>query len=125
MRSGDRIYAGHLTIEVRETLPETPKRVISFVPQEEERITREATIATSLDKLLGKSAISGLKIERDLNLNTARGCRRSDPSGPGARRSPAAGRALSSYLEALLVGYGSEARRHHDSRRRRARRARQ
>ncbi len=72
MRAGDRIYAGHLTIEVRESAPETSKPVISFVPQEEERITREATIATSLDKLLGKSSSSGVKIERDLTLNTAR-----------------------------------------------------
>ncbi len=72
MRSGDRIYVGHLTIEVRETLPEAPKPVISFVPQEEERITREATIVTSLDKLLGKSAASGVKVERDAALNTTR-----------------------------------------------------
>jgi serine phosphatase RsbU (regulator of sigma subunit) len=73
LHSGDRIYVGHLTIEVRETLPEVPKPVISFVPQEEERITREATIVTSLDKLLGKSgAAPGAKIERDATLNTTR-----------------------------------------------------
>lgn len=72
MRSGDRIYAGHLTIEVRETLPEAPKPVISFVPQEEERITREATIVTSLDKLLGKSPAAGARVDRDAMLNTTR-----------------------------------------------------
>ncbi len=73
MHAGDRIYVGHLTIEVRETPAETPKPVISFVPQEEERITREATIVTSLDKLLGKStAGSGAKPERDATLNTTR-----------------------------------------------------
>jgi phosphoserine phosphatase RsbU/P len=73
MHAGDRIYVGHLTIEVRETLPETPKPVISFVPQEEERITREATIVTSLDKLLGKSGLGpGAKPERDATLNTTR-----------------------------------------------------
>lgn len=73
IRAGDRIYAGHLTIEVRENVPETPKPVISFVPQEEERITREATIVTSLDKLLGKNPSStGAKLERDVTLNTAR-----------------------------------------------------
>ena len=54
--SGDRIYAGHLTIEVRDAIVETSKPVVSFVSSEEERITREATIITSLDKLLGKGA---------------------------------------------------------------------
>ena len=71
MRSGDRIYAGHLTIEVRETLPENPKPVI-FVQQEEERITREATIVTSLDKLLGKSSATGARVDREAILNTTR-----------------------------------------------------
>jgi phosphoserine phosphatase RsbU/P len=73
MRSGDRIYVGHLTIEVRESLPEARKPVISFVPQEEERITREATIVTSLDKLLGKSAaVGGARAGREPTLNTTR-----------------------------------------------------
>ncbi len=72
IRHGDRIYAGHLTIEVRENLAETPKPVISFVPQEEERITREATIVTSLDKLLGKSPAAGARVDRDVMLNTTR-----------------------------------------------------
>ncbi len=72
LRSGDRIYVGHLTIEVREPMPEVPKPVISFVPQEEERITREATIVTSLDKLLGKTTSTGAKLEREAALNTTR-----------------------------------------------------
>jgi len=72
LRSGDRIYVGHLTIEVRESMPEVPKPVISFVPQEEERITREATIVTSLDKLLGKATSSGAKQGRETVLNTTR-----------------------------------------------------
>src|SRR5581483_10777841 len=70
IRAGDRIYAGHLTIEVRDALAEGPKPVISFVPQEEERITREATIVTSLDKLLGKSP--GAHAGREGGLNTTR-----------------------------------------------------
>ena len=48
---GDRIYAGHLTIEVQSEAHENAKPVISFIPQEEERVTREATIVTSLDNL--------------------------------------------------------------------------
>ena len=72
LRSGDRIYAGHLTIEVRDEPSVAPKSVI-FVPAEEERITREATIVTSLDKLLGKDRPTGPKTDRgDPTLNTAR-----------------------------------------------------
>jgi serine phosphatase RsbU (regulator of sigma subunit) len=70
IRPGDRIYAGHLTIEIRDPSLERPKPVISFVPQEEERITREATIVTSLDKLLGKSP--GTQYGREVSLNTTR-----------------------------------------------------
>ncbi len=72
LRAGDRIYAGHLTIEVRDNSPELSKPVVSFVPQEEERITREATIVTSLDKLLGKTPGAGAKLEREATLNTTR-----------------------------------------------------
>ncbi len=72
LRSGDRIYAGHLTIEVRERTPESTKPVISFVPQDEDKITREATIVTSLDKLLGKGPDAGVRPERDASLNTTR-----------------------------------------------------
>ena len=55
IKPGDRVYAGHLTIEVRDQPQEVNRPVISFVPEEEERATREATIVTSLDKLLGTS----------------------------------------------------------------------
>jgi sigma-B regulation protein RsbU (phosphoserine phosphatase) len=64
LRGGDRIYAGHLTIEVRDAATETHKPVISFVPQEEENIQREATIVTSLDKVLRPT--------REQSLNTSR-----------------------------------------------------
>ncbi|MGH9582373.1 MAG: SpoIIE family protein phosphatase [Bryobacteraceae bacterium] len=54
LRNGDRIYAGHLTIEVRES-PRAPTRaLISFVPQEQKSTVE--TIVTSLDKVLGKTA---------------------------------------------------------------------
>lgn len=58
IRPGDRIYAGHLTIEVREAQVEVKRPVISFVPEEHQTGTREATIVTSLDKLLGKSGLT-------------------------------------------------------------------
>lgn len=56
LRKGDRIYAGHLTIEVREPAPVPVPHVISFVPQEHRAVE---TIVTSLDKVLGKTAERG------------------------------------------------------------------
>ena len=70
LRSGDRISAGHLTIEVRERVLETPN-VVSFVPHNEEVPLREATIVTSLDKVLGKTSKHGHS-SGDLTLGTAR-----------------------------------------------------
>ncbi|MBV8569094.1 MAG: SpoIIE family protein phosphatase, partial [Acidobacteriaceae bacterium] len=70
IRTGDRIYAGHLTIEVHEGA-EPPKPVVSFISQEEEKITREATIVTSLDKVLNKAG-SGAQADRDISLSTTR-----------------------------------------------------
>lgn len=58
IKSGDRIYAGHLTIEIRDTPREVERPVISFVSEEEQRITRETTIVTSLDKLLGTAGLA-------------------------------------------------------------------
>jgi phosphoserine phosphatase RsbU/P len=71
LKSGDRIYAGHLTIEVRDRAMETSKPVISFVPQEEEKVHREATIVTSLDKVLGK-ANGEPRPAREPSMNTSR-----------------------------------------------------
>ncbi len=73
IRPGDRIYAGHLTIEVRSSAAEIAKQpLISFVPPEEARITREATIVTSLEKLLGKASSPDVKAQPDQAINTAR-----------------------------------------------------
>jgi sigma-B regulation protein RsbU (phosphoserine phosphatase) len=72
LAAGDRIYAGHLTIEVRQPGQQPPKtRVVSFVAPEDEKSTREATIVTSLDQVLGKTGALGLQ-ERDATFNTAR-----------------------------------------------------
>ncbi|HEX4750155.1 MAG TPA: SpoIIE family protein phosphatase [Bryobacteraceae bacterium] len=57
IKPGDRIYAGHLTIEVKDRHSETKKNVISFISTDEEKSTREATIVTSLDKVLGKAEV--------------------------------------------------------------------
>jgi sigma-B regulation protein RsbU (phosphoserine phosphatase) len=70
--AGDRIYAGHLTIEVRQPGEKPPKtRVVSFVAPEDEKSTREATIVTSLDQVLGKTGEPGQQ-ERDSTFNTGR-----------------------------------------------------
>lgn len=71
LKSGDRIYAGHLTIEVREPGADPQKNVISFIGQDEEKTTREATIVTSLDKVLGKAAVSSHQ-PKEGTLSTSR-----------------------------------------------------
>jgi serine phosphatase RsbU (regulator of sigma subunit) len=71
IKAGDRIYAGHLTIDVREQVVDTKPPVISFTQNDGERITREATIITSLDRVLGKSGT--LPIAKPVaSLSTAR-----------------------------------------------------
>ena len=56
VKPGDLIYAGHLTIEVRDRKPDVQRPVISFVSEKTDHGTREATIVTSLDRVLGISA---------------------------------------------------------------------
>ncbi|MBV9158718.1 MAG: SpoIIE family protein phosphatase [Acidobacteriaceae bacterium] len=70
LKAGDRIYAGHLTIEVRDHGAHPQRNVVSFVPQEE-KTTREATIVTSLDKVLGKAATPNHQ-HKEATLNTSR-----------------------------------------------------
>ncbi len=53
IKPGDRVLAGHLTIDVRESPVEVQRPpVVSFIHEDEKRDTREATIVTSLDKLM-------------------------------------------------------------------------
>ncbi len=57
VKAGDKVFTGHLTIEVREKAPEVQRPVISFVKKDEsDRSTSEATFFTSLDKVLGKTS---------------------------------------------------------------------
>ncbi len=56
IKSGDKIFAGHLTIDVRERPSEAQRPVISFVPKDEGDNRTTATFTTSLDKVLGKAA---------------------------------------------------------------------
>src|SRR5207302_162973 len=41
LQPGDRIYAGHLTIQVQENAADAKKHIVSFVPQAEEKSTGE------------------------------------------------------------------------------------
>jgi len=68
LRAGDRLYAGNLTIEVREPVQ---KQVITFVPEERDQSTIEATVVTSLDNVLRKTSVSG-QPAKDNTLNSAR-----------------------------------------------------
>jgi phosphoserine phosphatase RsbU/P len=69
LRNGDRLYAGNLTIEVREK--PLQKQVITFVPEDREKSTREATVVTSLDNVLRKTS-AGAPQTNGGTLNTAR-----------------------------------------------------
>jgi phosphoserine phosphatase RsbU/P len=71
IKAGDRIYAGHLTIEVRESEIPAQRPVISFVAGNGGKVTREATLETSLDQVLGK-APHQRRPEREAPFNTAR-----------------------------------------------------
>ena len=56
VKSGDKVMAGHLTVDIRERASGAQRPVISFVPKDEgDRSTNEATFVTSLDKVLGKT----------------------------------------------------------------------
>src|SRR5579884_1380346 len=56
IKPGDKIYAGHLTIEVREAVAKLPKTVVSFVPPGYTGDNRESTIVRSLDEALHKTS---------------------------------------------------------------------
>lgn len=88
LRPGDRIYAGHLVIEIRESgapglvtgtiqppapvskVSSTPNRLVSFVAQNEQ-FPRESTVVTNLEKVLGQTT-SQARYSRDSTLSTAR-----------------------------------------------------
>ena len=56
IKAGDKIFAGHLTIDVRERPTEAQRPVISFTAKEDGDSRTTATFTTSLDKVLGKAA---------------------------------------------------------------------
>lgn len=69
LKAGDRISAGHLTIEV--ATPHISTEIVSFVPQEANGSLRGATIVTNLDKVLSK-AVQAAHEPHETPLNTLR-----------------------------------------------------
>jgi phosphoserine phosphatase RsbU/P len=72
LEPGDRIYAGHLTIEVRDSA-DSSRRVISFVAPKSSSSERRSTMVTSLDRVLGQTnVIERTKDRSQSTLNTSR-----------------------------------------------------
>jgi phosphoserine phosphatase RsbU/P len=72
LHPGDRIYAGHLTIEVRPDAEEASKSVVSFVGAAHEPLPIGGTIVTNLEKVLGQTAHPQHIRREDVTLATAR-----------------------------------------------------
>ena len=62
LQGGDRIYAGHLTIEIRDAKSDSSRRLVSFVTQKEKPGIHEATVVTNLDKVLSQTADQGRQV---------------------------------------------------------------
>lgn len=71
LNPGDRIYAGHLTIEVHSEREDSSKSVVSFVGTAHEPLPMGGTIVTNLEKVLGQTAHPQIRRE-DVTLTTAR-----------------------------------------------------
>jgi len=69
VKDGDRIYAGHLTIEVLD--PPTPSEIVSFVSHEADEPLRGATIVTNLNKILSENSRAARQ-PSSASLNTTR-----------------------------------------------------
>src|SRR3982751_4762445 len=69
LKAGDRISAGHLTIEIADSHPST--EIVSFVPQEAAGSLRGTTIVTNLDKVLSKTVKAAHELH-ETPLNTIR-----------------------------------------------------
>jgi len=71
---GNRIYAGHLTIEVRDSADSSRRSIVNFVPPQNESTARHSTVSTSLVKVLGqtRAGVGRARDSKDSTLNTAR-----------------------------------------------------
>jgi serine phosphatase RsbU (regulator of sigma subunit) len=72
LNPGDRIYAGHLTIEVRVKALETSRSVVSFVTPSRDVAPHHGTVVTNLEKVLGQTTgLHKAKLD-EMTLNTTR-----------------------------------------------------
>jgi phosphoserine phosphatase RsbU/P len=71
---GNRIYAGHLTLEVRDSADSSRHKIISFIAPPNESTERRSTMVTSLNEVLGKTIVGTgrVKESKDSTLNTSR-----------------------------------------------------
>ncbi len=72
LRPGDRIYAGHLTIEVRVDPTDSMRSIVSFVPSPENPFEQKGTVVTNLEKVLGQTKALHKSRYEEITLNTAR-----------------------------------------------------
>ncbi len=72
LSAGDRIYAGHLTIEVRSETSDTSRGIVSFIPGPKEAFERKATVVTNLEKVLGQTNVTYKAKPDDATLATTR-----------------------------------------------------
>lgn len=75
LEPGDRIFAGHLTIDVCESPSHAneTRSVVRFVRQDTASLRREATIVTNLSEVLGEGRGEGHRSAAQSSLNTTRG----------------------------------------------------
>ena len=69
---GNRIYAGHLTLEVRDSAISSRHKIISFVAPQNESTERRSTMVTSLNEVLGRTSVSNRRESKESTLNTSR-----------------------------------------------------
>jgi phosphoserine phosphatase RsbU/P len=77
LNPGDRIYAGHLTIEVRaqpedEVSKDESKEIVSFVATPKETFENKGTLVTNLERVLGQTRAPQKAAPADVTLTTTR-----------------------------------------------------
>jgi serine phosphatase RsbU (regulator of sigma subunit) len=72
LRPGDRIYAGHLTIEVRHDPTDSGPSVVSFVTPAHDTFPQQGTVVTNLEKVLGQTKSFQTTRYDEITLTTTR-----------------------------------------------------
>jgi phosphoserine phosphatase RsbU/P len=72
LRPGDRIYAGHLTIEVRVDPTDPVRSIVSFVQPSQDVYEQKGTVVTNLEKVLGQTKAFHKSRYEEITLATTR-----------------------------------------------------